>query len=86
MIELTEHQMQALAAPEASPPRILNPRTKETFILLRVEDYERLKEEAYDDSPWTAEEMIALASQAGKHAGWDDPKMDEYDRYEPHKR
>jgi hypothetical protein len=31
----------------------------------------------YDDSPWTRDELQALAWEAGKHAGWED--MDEYD-------
>src|SRR5205823_4710013 len=53
MIELTEQQVQALESPDANPPRVVNPRTQETFVLLRVEEYERLKEEEYDDSPWT---------------------------------
>ena len=77
MIELTEQQLQALETTEATPPRIVNPRTNETFVLLRVDDYERLKDEEYDDSPWTKEELQALAWEAGKHAGWED--MDEYD-------
>ena len=53
MIELTEQRARALENPEATPPRIVNSRTKETFVLLRVDEYERLTEEAYDDSPWT---------------------------------
>ena len=55
----------------------MNPRTKETFVLLRVEEYERLTDEEYDDSPWTSEELQALASDAGKRVGWED--MDECD-------
>ena len=77
MIELTEQQMQALENPESTPPRIVNPRTRETFVLLRVDEYERLKEDEYDDSPWTSAELQALTWEAGKHAGWED--MDEYD-------
>jgi len=77
MIELTEQQMQALENPEATPPRIVNPRTKETFVLLGVGEYERLKESEYDDNPWTREELQSLAWEAGKHLGWED--MDEYD-------
>ena len=77
MIELTEQQLQALENPEATPPRVVNPRTRETFVLLRVDEYERLKEQEYDDSPWTKEELQALAWEAGKQAGWED--MDEYD-------
>jgi hypothetical protein len=71
MIELTDQQAQALANPEATPPRVVNPRTKETFVLLRVEEYERLKEE-YDDSPWTREELQALAWEAAERAGWEE--------------
>jgi hypothetical protein len=77
VIELTEQQLQALEAAGSTPPRLVNPRTKETFVLLRVDEYERLKEEEYDDSPWTREELEALAWEAGKRAGWED--MDEYD-------
>jgi hypothetical protein len=77
MIELTERQMQSLENPEVTPPRIVNPRTKETFVLLRADEYERLKEDEYDDSPWTREELQALAWKAGASVAWED--MDEYD-------
>ena len=77
MIELTEQQVQALENPGATPPRVVNPRTQETFVLLRVEEYERLKEDEYDDSPWTRETLHALAWEAGKPLGWED--MNDYD-------
>ena len=72
MLELTEQQVQALENPEVTPPRVVNPRTKETFVLLRVEEYKRLTEEAYDDSPWTREELQALAWERIKHEDWDE--------------
>ncbi|HWG44411.1 MAG TPA: hypothetical protein VN688_16655 [Gemmataceae bacterium] len=71
MIEMTDQQIQALENPGADPPRIVNPRTKETFVLVRIEEYERLKEE-YDDSPWTREELQALAWERVKHEDWDE--------------
>ena len=72
MIELTEQQMQALEHPEVVPPHVLNPRTKETFVLLRVEEFQRLKDVDYDDSPWTREELEALAWERLKHEDWDE--------------
>lgn len=72
MIELTEQQVKALENPDATPPRIVNPGTKEIFVLLRVEEYERLKEQEYDDSPWTREELQALAWEAAEHTGWEE--------------
>jgi len=72
MIELTDKQAEALEHAEVEPPRIVNPRTKETFVLLRVDEYERLKEGEYDDSPWTREELQALAWERLKHEDWDE--------------
>jgi hypothetical protein len=72
MIELTEQQAEALEQAEATPPRVLNPLTKEAFVLLRVDEYERLKGEEYDDSPWTREELQALAWERVKHEDWDE--------------
>jgi hypothetical protein len=78
MIELTPQQAEALENADATPPRLVHPRTKETFVLLRLEEYERLQGEDYDDSPWTRAELEALAWETGKGIGWED--MDEYDR------
>ncbi len=74
MIELTEQQMRALENPQAAPPRLVNPRTQETFVLLRMNEYERLKDE-YDDSSWTRGELEALASEVAQRTGWEE--MDE---------
>jgi hypothetical protein len=60
MIELTQQQAQGPEHRESPPPRVVNPRTKETFVLLRRNEYERLRED-YDNSPWTREELQALA-------------------------
>lgn len=79
MIELTEQQIQELEKPVVSPPRVFNPHTKETFVLLRVEDHERLKDEEYDDSPWTREEIQALAWEVAERTEGeeydDEPEM-----------
>jgi PHD/YefM family antitoxin component YafN of YafNO toxin-antitoxin module len=72
MIELTEEQVQALEHPEATPPIVVNPRTKETFVLLRRDEYDRLKEDDYDDSPWTKEELQALAWEVADKTGWEE--------------
>ena len=61
MIELTEQQAEALEFPDPAPPRVVNPRTRETFVLLRTDEYARLTGAEYDDSPWTREELQALA-------------------------
>jgi hypothetical protein len=79
MIELTEEQVQALAASGTTPPVVVDPKTKTPYVLLRQDVYERLMDPEYDDSPWTDEEMELLAWEAGKRAGWED--VDDYDHY-----
>jgi len=64
MIELTQEQVQALAKPEATPPRVVNPQTREMFVLVPLAEYERLSREEYDDSPWTDEERDLLRWEA----------------------
>jgi hypothetical protein len=77
IIQLTEEQAQAVASSGESPPTLVDPKTQTKYVLVRKDIYERLVNEDYDDSPWTAEERDALAWEAGRHAGWED--MDEYD-------
>ena len=72
MIELTEQQLRELNKPEATPPVVVNPQTNETFVLIPAEEYERLKSEDYDDSPWTREELEALAWETSERSGWEE--------------
>jgi hypothetical protein len=60
MIELTPQQCRALTEPE---PLAIDPDTKETYVLVRKTEYDRMKEMLYDDSPWTDAEMDLLASE-----------------------
>ena len=47
-IELTEEQQRALDA-EKGPPRVIDPRTNETYVLLRVDVFERFRAILGDD-------------------------------------
>jgi hypothetical protein len=66
MIELTEQQAEALEHSEACPPRVINPRTQQEFVLLQLDDYQRLTRDEYDSGPWTDEETAVLAAEAGE--------------------
>jgi hypothetical protein len=69
MIELTEQQLLELSKPHSTPPQLLNPRTNEAFVLLRIDEYKQLTE--YDDTPWTREELQAMAAATADRAGWE---------------
>jgi hypothetical protein len=69
MIELTEQQLQSLETPQAVPPRLVNPKTQQRFVLLPEEEYERLTH--YDTDPWTDEERDRLRAEAVDKLGWE---------------
>ncbi len=71
MIELTDQQVQELGGVGEAPPRLVNPRTNETFVLLRLDEYERLTADDYDDGPWTAAELNAQAREVAERSGWE---------------
>lgn len=75
-IELTSDQLQTA---DTSPVQVTDPETRREYVVITKENYERMQESLYDDSPWTDEEMELLAWEAGKLAGWEE--MDEYDHY-----
>jgi hypothetical protein len=81
MIELTEELREAVRAHASEPVRLIDPTTSETFVLLRAEEFDRLIEGAYDDSPWTDEEMDLLAAEDADFLGWEG--MDVYQGTEP---
>jgi hypothetical protein len=64
MIELTEEQQTALG--KAQPAKLRDPRTNETYVLVRADQYERMR---------------AVIDSATKRAGWDDPALDVYEQY-----
>ncbi len=82
MIEFTEQQQQALAGAE-QPPRIRDSRSNETYVLIPLAVYERLKGLLAEDGH--ASDAYAAIDRAFAE-GWDDPRMDDYDRYEERKR
>ena len=76
MIELTQEQALALSEPHTSPPQLRNPLTNEAFVLLRVDEFKQLTADLYDDSPWTREELAAVARETAERGGWDGESED----------
>ena len=77
MIELTEQQQQELAGPE---PRAIDPRTGETYVLVRKETYERLKAllalDNYDPDEGAGYVNEVMAEDDAK-----DPLLESYQKY-----
>jgi hypothetical protein len=79
MIELSEEQRRELERPE---PIVVDPQTKQEYVLVRKEVYERLKSALDELDPRDA---YAAMDRAFAPV-WDEPKLADYDNYEDHKR
>jgi hypothetical protein len=84
-LQLSEQERLAVRQANREPVRLTDPETKQEYVLLRAEIYDRLKSLLYDDSDFDPAAGYPLADEVMKD-DWDDPKMAEYDRYEEHKR
>jgi len=65
-IQLTPQQQKALDTQEDSPPRVIDPRTNTTYILVPEVDYEAVRELLEDERRQQAIHAIALRNAAGR--------------------
>jgi hypothetical protein len=65
-IELTKMQQQALDKELDQPPRMIDPRTNEAYILVRAEDYENLRELWEEERQRKGIHAVALRNAIGR--------------------
>ena len=63
-IELTPQQQQALDTQEGGPPRVIDPRTHTTYVLVPEVDYEAIRELLEDERRQQAIHAVALRNAA----------------------
>jgi hypothetical protein len=65
-IELTDELRRVLAESAIVPPRFTDPETDTEYVLVRADEYAKLR---------------AVVDGVTRRAGWDEPKLDDYERY-----
>lgn len=81
MIQLTTQQWQEVGKLTV-PAKIVDPATKDEFILIRADAFAELQGSVGNIEPRDSYAAIDRAFAPG----WDDPKMADYDNYEQNKR
>ena len=67
------------------PARVLDPETNVSYVLVREDEYQKIRDASESDPPESVEDLYQLSQEAFGKTGWDDPKMDDYDNYEVHR-
>ena len=83
MTKLSPELQQALDV-QVAPPRVVDPRTNKAYVLLAAEQYERIKALLEQDDDLS--QSYPAQMEAAMRAGWGDPSMDDYDRYDDLRR
>ena len=65
-IQLTPQQQQALDSEQDNPPRVIDPRTNTSYILVREVDYQSMQEILEDERRQEAIHAVALSNAAGR--------------------
>jgi hypothetical protein len=65
-IQLTPQQQKVLDSQEEGPPRVIDPRTNTSYILVREMDYESIRELLEDERRQKAIHALALRNAAGR--------------------
>jgi hypothetical protein len=81
MIEMTEPLRQALDENPNEPIQIVDPRTRQTYVLLRSDIYERIKTLVSDDDDLAGVDVGRLIADAMREDDADDPLLESYQKY-----
>ncbi len=73
---------QVEAVQSGQPLHLTDPQTNTQFVILRADLYDRIKGLVFDDSEWTHDEMRELLARSAEANGWNEPGMEDYDRYD----
>jgi len=75
-IQLSEEQGKALDSEVEVPPRVVDPRTHRTYVLVPAEQYDRMRALLQEESDIRG--AYPLMDAVASKEGWDDPSMDIY--------
>jgi hemerythrin-like domain-containing protein len=75
---LTPEQRKLIQQAGGEVLRLVDPDTSQQYVLVRAEIYEQLRSGHLDLDP---RDLYPALHRAMRDDGWDDPQMDEYNRY-----
>jgi hypothetical protein len=75
---LTNEQRELMIRSGGRPFELVDPESNEHYVLIRAEEYEQLRTALGESDP---RDLYPALHQALREEGWDDPRMDDYNRY-----
>ena len=84
MASLGDEQRQELIAGQISPVPVIDDQNHKVYYLIPSDEFEKIRALLFEQE-FDAREMYPLNAKTAAQAGWDDPSMDIYDKYDEHR-
>jgi len=81
MVALSESQRQVVQAQQGQPVPVVDEQTRQVYYLISAEQFEHVRALLTVD-PFEPRELYPVIAKTAAKAGWADPAMDDYDRYD----
>lgn len=81
MSTLTDQQRQELQAHLGAPVPVVDEQSQKVYYLISSDEFERVRALLVEE-PLEPREMYPLIAKSAGEAGWNQPAMDAYDRYD----
>ena len=81
MVTLNESQRQIVEALAGQPVQVVDEHTRKVYYLISAEQFEQVRA-LFTEEPFDPRELYPLVAKTAAEAGWTDPRMDDYDRYD----
>jgi hypothetical protein len=78
---LSEQEREALREAPGAPVPVIDPQTNRVYYLISGEQFEKIRPLLMEDE-FDPRAMYPLTAKTAGEAGWIDPAMDDYDRYD----
>ena len=86
VVKLSDEIRSALEQQPDMPLTVEDDRTHRSYVIIPVEEFEKVKALLYDDGPFDPDEAIAAVAETFfGPTGWDAPGMELYDDYDAHR-
>ena len=81
---VTDQMRQALESGNGPPVRLIDEQTRRVYYIISAEQFEAVQA-MLAEGEFSPRELYPLISRTAAAAGWEDPAMDVYDRYDEHR-
>ena len=81
MVTLSESQRQIVKSLPGQPVPVVDEETQRIYYLISAEQFEQVRT-LFTEEPFEPRELYPHVAKTAATAGWADPSMDDYDRYD----